>query len=283
MSRRTPSLVCIYKGSIVSSVKLSAFVLGAALAFHGAGIAQSARVSSSGATASAGPMDYRVGSVHPLESTDSLTDGGLRTAPSIQKFSLPLVSLGKDYRVGPNDLIEVEIFEMDNLKRTVRVNGAGAISLPLIGHITVGGLTSQQIEQLIASRYSERYLQNPQVSIFIKEFTTDRITIEGAVGHPGMFPLTGRLTLLRALAMAGGFGPIANTKEVVVYRVNDQQVRESAVYDIEKIRAGKSDDPPIQGDDLIVVQRDSTRVLLKDSLLRDVIDSVNPFSVLVPR
>jgi polysaccharide biosynthesis/export protein len=67
-----------------------------------------------------------------------------------------------------------------------------------------------------------------------------------------------------------------------VYRVNEQHLRESSVYDIEKIRAGKADDPPIQGDDLIVVQRDSTRVLLKDSLLRDVIDSVNPFSILVP-
>jgi polysaccharide biosynthesis/export protein len=195
---------------------------------------------------------------------------------------MPVMTLGKDYRVSPNDLIEVEIYEMENLKRTVRVNAAGAISLPLIGHLIVGGLTSQEVEQLIASRYSEKYLQNPQVSIFIKEFTTDRITIEGAVGRPGIFPLTGKLTLLRALAMAGGFGPIANTSQVIVYRVAENQTREHAVYDIEKIRAGKADDPPIQGDDLIVVQRDSTRVLLKDSLLRDVIDSVNPFSILVP-
>jgi polysaccharide biosynthesis/export protein len=195
---------------------------------------------------------------------------------------VPMTTLGKDYRISPNDLIEVEIFEMDNLKRTVRVNAAGAISLPLIGQLIVGGLTPQDVEQLIANRYSEKYLQNPQVSIFIKEFTTDRITIEGAVGRPGIFPLTGRLTLLRALAMAGGFGPIADTSKVMVYRMNEQQVRESAIYDIEKIRAGKADDPPIQGDDLIVVQRDSTRVLLKDSLLRDVIDSVNPFSALVP-
>jgi polysaccharide biosynthesis/export protein len=69
----------------------------------------------------------------------------------------------------------------------------------------------------------------------------------------------------------------------MIYRVNEQKVRESAVYDVEKIRAGKADDPPIQGDDLIVVQRDSKRVLLKDSLFRDVIDSVNPFSLLMPR
>jgi polysaccharide export outer membrane protein len=250
------------------------------MVFHGVCSAQTSKVD---AAPSVQPLDFRVGSVRPIDSPDPLTDGGIRTAPSAQNMALPRVTLGRDYTVGPNDLIEVEIFEMENLKRTVRVNAAGAISLPLIGQVVVGGMTSQQIEERIASRYSEKYLQNPQVSIFIKEFTSERITIEGAVGHPGIFPLTGRLTLLRALAMAGGFGPIANTSQVMVYRTNDQQKRESAVYDVEQIRAGKSIDPAIQGDDLIVVQRDSTRVMLKDSLFRDVLDSVNPFSILVPR
>jgi polysaccharide biosynthesis/export protein len=266
----------------VSIVKFSALVVGTALILHGVCFAQNRPSSDAAGARAVQPLDYRIGALRPTDSPDSLTDGGLRTAPSMPTIALPMTTLGKDYRLSPNDLMEVEIFEMDNLKRTVRVNAAGAISLPLIGHLVVGGLTPQEAEQLIAARYSEKYLQNPQVSIFIKEFTTDRITIEGAVGHPGIFPLTGRLTLLRALAMAGGFGPIADTAKVMVYRVNDQQVRESAVYDVEKIRAGKADDPPIQGDDLIVVQRDSTRVLLKDSLLRDVIDSVNPFSILVP-
>jgi polysaccharide biosynthesis/export protein len=268
----------------VSNVKFSALLVGAALVFHGVCSAQTPRLGSDAvASRTAAPLDYRIGSVRPADSTDPLTDGGIRTAPSLPTLALPLAKMGKDYRISPNDLIEVEIFEMENLKRTVRVNAAGAISLPLVGQIVIGGLTPQEVEQLIASRYSEKYLQNPQVSIFIKEFTSDRITIEGAVARPGIFPLTGRLTLLRALAMAGGFGPIADTSKVMVYRVNEQQVRESAVYDIEKIRAGKANDPPIQGEDLIVVQRDSTRVLLKDSLFRDVIDSVNPFSVLVPR
>jgi polysaccharide biosynthesis/export protein len=269
----------------VSTVKFSAFVVGAVLVFHGVCSAQTNRLGASALGApTAEPLDVRIGAVRSSDSRDSLTDGGLRTAPTPQNLSMPtLVTISKDYRVSPNDLLDVEIFEMENLKRTVRVNGAGAISLPLIGQVMVGGRTPQEIEQLIASRYSEKYLQNPQVSIFIKEFTTDRITIEGAVGKPGIFPLTGRLTLLRALAMAGGFGPIADSSKVMVYRVNDQQVRESTIHDIEKIRSGKADDPPIQGDDLIVVQRDSTRVLLKDSLLRDVIDSVNPFSALVPR
>lgn len=227
-------------------------------------------------------MDMRVGAIQPADSTDRVTDGGLRTAPGPvpQAVASPMMSLGKDYRVGPNDLIDIEVLDLDNLKRTVRVNAAGAISLPLIGRVVVAGLTSQEVEERIAARYGEKYLQNPQVSIFIKEFTTERITIEGAVSRPGIFPLTGQITLLRALALAGGFGPIANTGQVMLYRVNDQRVREVAVYDVEKIRAGKNDDPPIKGDDLIVVQRDSTRVLLKDSLFRDIVDSINPFSIL---
>jgi polysaccharide biosynthesis/export protein len=228
-------------------------------------------------------MNLRIGAIRPTDPTDNITDGGIRTAPTSQPVVVPMAMLGKDYRVGPNDLIEIEVYDAENLKRTVRVNAAGNITLPLIGKVPVNGLTSQQIEEALAARYSEKYLQNPQVMVFIKEFTSERITVEGAVAHPGIYPLTGKITLLRVMAMAGGFGSIAKTSEVMVYRTNEQQVREVAVYDVEKIRAGKAEDPPIQGDDMIVVQRDGVRALLKDSLFRDVIDSVNPFSILVPK
>jgi polysaccharide export outer membrane protein len=202
-------------------------------------------------------------------------------APRFQStgVAVPAPALTKDYRLGPNDLIEVEIFEMENLKRTVRVNAAGMISLPLIGSVPVAGLSPPEVETLIAARYSEKYLQNPQVSIFIKEFTSERITVEGAVTRPGMFPLTGQMTLLRALALAGGFGPIANSTEVMIFRVNEKNVRQMAVFDIERIRAGQNEDPPIKGDDLIVVQRDKTRALFKDSVFRDIMDSFNPFTI----
>lgn len=224
-------------------------------------------------------QDIRVGSVSAIDSRDAVTDGGIRAATG--SYAVP-AAFAKDYRLSPNDLLEIEVLDAENLRRTVRVNAAGAISLPLIGHVAVNGLTPQEAEVRIAARYAEKYLQNPQVSIFIKEFTTERITVEGAVARPGIFPLTGQMTLLRVLAVAGGFGSIANTREVVIYRTGDDKKRIASKYDIEKIRAGEADDPPIQGDDLIVVQRDSTRAVLKDSLLRDVIDSINPFSILVP-
>jgi polysaccharide export outer membrane protein len=87
------------------------------------------------------------------------------------------------------------------------------------------------------------------------------------------------MTLLRALALAGGFGQIANSTEVKVFRQSDKGDRQVATFDVDRIRSGTDIDPPIRGDDLIVVQRDATRALLKDSIFRDIVDSINPFSV----
>lgn len=191
----------------------------------------------------------------------------------------PVMAIGKEYRVGPNDLLDIEVLNLDNGKRTVRVNAAGFVTLPLIGSVTVAGLTQQQVESHIAALYGEKYLQNPQVSVFIREFTTERITIDGAVAKPGIYPLVGHMTLLRALALAGGFGQIANVNQVMLFRQGEKGQRQVATFDVEKIRAGKDEDPAIRGDDLIVVQRDSTRAVLKDSVFRDVLDYVNPFSI----
>ncbi|MDQ3028112.1 MAG: polysaccharide biosynthesis/export family protein, partial [Pseudomonadota bacterium] len=94
----------------------------------------------------------------------------------------------KDYRIGPEDLIEIQVFGVDQLTRTVRVNSRGLISLPLIGNLEVGGLTSQQAEALVVAKLAENFLQNPQVSFFIREYTSQRVTIEGAVNKPGVYP-----------------------------------------------------------------------------------------------
>lgn len=191
-----------------------------------------------------------------------------------------LFAIGKEYRVGPNDLLDIEVLNLDkeNAKRSVRVNAAGYITMPLIGQVAVAGLTQHQVEAHIAGLYGEKYLQNPQVSVFIKEFTTERITVDGAVVKPGIYPLVGQMTLLRALALAGGFGQIANSQQVMLFRQGDKGERQVATFDVERIRSGKDPDPLIRGDDLIVVQRDSARALLKDSIFRDIVDSINPFS-----
>lgn len=186
--------------------------------------------------------------------------------------------VGADYKIGPNDLLEVEVFGVNELKRTVRVNSTGEISLPLIGTVPVAGMTPADAQLLIADRYGKDYLQNPQVSIFIKEFTSQRITVDGAVVRPGIYPLTGQITLLRALAMAGGGAPLSDLERVMLFRLTEDGKSVSQQYDVDQIRRGEAPDPVLRGDDILVVNRDSTRVGLRDSLFSDILNTLNPFS-----
>ena len=186
-------------------------------------------------------------------------------------------STARDYRIGEDDLLEIQVFGVEQLSRTVRVNARGLISLPLVGPLQVAGMTAQEAESLVTQKLAESYLQNPQVSLFIKEFTTQRVTIEGAVNRPGIYPLRGQSTLLTSLALAGGQAALSDMSEVMLFRTDASGKRVARQFDVEKIRRGELDDPSIVNDDLIVVNRSRSRTVLRDSLLRDVIDTVNPF------
>jgi len=202
-------------------------------------------------------------------------------ASAAESMSTQLAALkpiaSRDYRIGPDDLLEVQVFGVDSLTRSVRVNSRGFISLPLIGNLQVGGLTAQQAEALVVSKLGESYLQDPQVSLFIKEYTSQRVTIEGAVNRPGVYPLHGTTTLLQALAVAGGQGNLSDMSQVMLFRSDANGRRETLVYDVERIRGGEMSDPEVVNDDLIVVKRSPARVFFKDSIVRDLIDTVNPF------
>jgi polysaccharide export outer membrane protein len=215
-----------------------------------------------------------------LRLSDELTLSGTTPAPRIAAVPQgvsPTVG-ARDYKIGPDDLLEVQVFGVDQLTRTVRVNSRGIISLPLIGSLEVGGMNAHQAEAIIVAKLAESYLQDPQVSLFIKEYTSQRVIIEGAVNRPGVYPLRGPTTLLQSLAVAGGQGGLSDMSEVMLYRADSTGNREAPlVYDVERIRAGELADPVVVNDDLIVVKRSKGRVLLKDSILKDVIDMVNPF------
>ena len=191
-----------------------------------------------------------------------------------------LAGFGADYRIGPNDLLEIDVFGVTELKRTVRVNSTGMVSLPLIGTVKLSGMTAQEAEAAIAERYAEKYLQDPQISVFIKEFTTQRVTIEGAVQRPGIYPLTGQITLLRAMALAGGRGDLANLENVMIYRTGRDGKLESQTFDLDRVRSGEIPDPLVLPEDVIVVQRKPVRVLLRDSAVSDFINLLNPFNYL---
>ena len=125
--------------------------------------------------------------------------------------------------------------------------------------------------------YEKDYLRNPQVSIFIKEFTSQRITVEGAVNKPGVYPIKGQTSLLQAIAIAGGQGQLSDMSQVMLFRAEKGE-KKSMKYDVVRIRAGEIEDPVLVNDDVVVVNRSASRAALKDSLFRDVLDMINPFS-----
>lgn len=176
-----------------------------------------------------------------------------------------------DYRVGALDLLEISVFQVEDLNRTVRINSSGQISLPLIGTVQAGGKTIAELEADIATKLEAGYLQAPQVSVFVKEFSSQRVTVEGAVKQPGIFPITGRTSLLQAIALAKGFEELAEERNVVVFRTIKGQ-RMAAMFDVRAIRAGEVADPQIYGDDIVVVDRSGPR-----STLKTVIDSLRGF------
>lgn len=181
-----------------------------------------------------------------------------------------------EYRIGANDLLEINVFQVDELARTLRVNTQGQISLPLVGQIQAGGRTVSELEREIAGRLAQKYMQNPQVTIFVKEFTSQRVTVEGAVRKPGIYALTGKTSLLQALAMSEGLDPLANPQGIVIFRVISGQ-KMGAVFDIAAIRAGRMEDPLIYGDDIVVVDQSGPR-----TALRRFVESIPVFALFRP-
>jgi polysaccharide export outer membrane protein len=184
----------------------------------------------------------------------------------------PLALAIEDYRIGPSDLLEISVFQIPELSRTVRVNARGALTLPLIGEIQAGGLNGQQLEMLLAQKLKETYLQDPQVSIFIKEFVSQRVTVSGSVNKAGVFPISGKTTLMQAIAMAGGLDKLANESDIKVFRDRHDGLREVLAYDLAPIRKGEMADPVLHTSDVIEVGKSAGRSVLKDitETLRDI-------------
>jgi len=123
----------------------------------------------------------------------------------------------RDYKIGPEDLLEISVFEDEKLNKTVRVSSQGNISLPLLGILRVKGLTANELEKEIRDLLTEKYFQDPHVSVFIKEYRNQQISVMGAVEKPGVFDVTGQKTILEMLAMAGGLkgGPEKSAGELL--------------------------------------------------------------------
>jgi polysaccharide biosynthesis/export protein len=111
----------------------------------------------------------------------------------------------KDYRIGPEDLLEVNFMDTEKLRAEPRVNGDGEISLLLIGPVKVEGLTTREVEKKLVELYREEdYLKSPQVKVSVKEYRHKRVAVTGAVNRPDHYALIGPRSLVEVLSMAGG-------------------------------------------------------------------------------
>ncbi len=112
--------------------------------------------------------------------------------------------LVKAYRIGPGDLLDIKVFELEQLNQTVRVAEDGSMTLPLLGRVEVEGLTQQGVTNKLTQLLQAKFVKNPQVTIFIKEYKSKQVAVIGAVEKPGNYELVGRKTLLQMISEAGG-------------------------------------------------------------------------------
>lgn len=169
-----------------------------------------------------------------------------------------------EYRIGALDMINVEVFQIPDLTKELQVDQGGTILLPLIGSVQAAGRTPTELSSFIERELEREYVKDAQVTVTVKNSSSQRVTIDGAVIKPGMYPLTGPTTLLQAVALAEGPDTrLANTRKVAIFRTVGGQ-RQHALFDLNAIRQGKAADPQVYADDVIVVETSGARSLLRD-------------------
>ena len=155
------------------------------------------------------------------------------------------------YKIGQADVLDISVFKVPELARTVEVAEIGTINFPPVGEVSVVGKTVRAIEHDLVKRLEAGYLRSPQVTVSVKEFNSQRVTVEGAVMKPGVHALKGKTTLLQLIAMSGGIDRDVSDSTVVLFRNADGQ-RHAIKFDIDAIRAGQAQDPLIFPGDMVV-------------------------------
>jgi polysaccharide biosynthesis/export protein len=177
-----------------------------------------------------------------------------------------------EYRISQQDILQISVFQVNDLNSAVQVAQDGNITLPLVGKVQVVGKTTFEAEQIIAGKLKQKYLQSPQVSVSVKTYGK-RITVSGEVKSPRVLSDDGNTTLSQAIANAGGVSDVANSGRVHIARSKDQHVQDE-IYDLDDVQAGKATDPLLKGGDIVVVEQSGVKLALKD------MTALLPFAVL---
>jgi polysaccharide export outer membrane protein len=129
-------------------------------------------------------------------------------------FSLPVCA--DEYIIGEGDLLKIAVYDNPDLATDSRVSGDGKITLPLVGEVTVTGMTAAAAQKFIASKLSDGYIKKPQVSVFITEYKSKKVTTLGEFTKPGLVELRGNSTLMEVISNAGGL--TVNASEILIIK-----------------------------------------------------------------
>jgi polysaccharide export outer membrane protein len=177
-----------------------------------------------------------------------------------------LSAFERPYYVGPFDELYIDVFGIKEMsEREVQVDASGRLSFPLVGTLEVNGKTPGEIAGLIEAGLRGKYIRDPHATVNLKKTVSQVVTIEGEVEKPGLYPVIGRMSLMRAIATAEGTTEYSSLNDVVVFRqVNGRTY--AALYNLTSIRRGLYSDPEIFANDIVQVGDSRGRRLFKDLL-----------------
>jgi polysaccharide export outer membrane protein len=200
--------------------------------------------------------------------------------PQFGKPDTPVpLDVAHDYRIAPEDVIAVDVFGVNEFSGTYVIDPLGRLRLPLVGDFVAQGLTVDELSAQVTQKLASSYLRDPKVIVAVKEARGRKVTIEGSVGAPGVYPIGGDTTLLQMIALAHGTTDDANLRRVAVFRTIDGQ-RMAAAFDVKDIQHGKMADPPIYQNDIIVVAGSKSRQAFRDII--SAIPTIGVFAAVIP-
>lgn len=156
-----------------------------------------------------------------------VTPSGSTAQPGGRGSSAVLVSPEEDYRIGPNDVIDIRVENMPELTQTFRVTAAGTFLMPFIGRVSAAKKTTEELAQLIADSLRGDYLKDPRVSVSVKEFNSRSFFIQGSVRSPGVFQIEGRPSMLELLTLAGGLTETHGANAYIIRRIKEPAQKEA--------------------------------------------------------
>lgn len=230
------------------------------------------KVAATGATATTTSASPGV-AVATKASTESIgsTAAGVAASPAVAINEDP-----NDYHIAPFDVLNISIFDVPQLSGTMAVSASGEIDMPLVGTVPVAGKTLYQLKTDLTQLLGNKYLQSPKVTVSVKDAVSQRVTVGGAVGKPGVYQTNGASSLMQVIAMAGGMSPSADERGVLVFR-QAQDKRLVAKFDYKSIKAGSSQDPVIRAGDLVMVDESGFK-----ASMRNLRDSLGLFGMFAP-